>query len=154
MYYHLNPYILTSDQSTNIELDYINIGLESISDVTIQIEGNIVGVSVSNNFTDILEFLPNQIISGNPLTLHVSSSILNGTQIMLPITFSTELGYEQLDYLVNMFGSDHIVMGTDYPYDMAEDDPVGHVLGSKKLSETDIKKITGGNASRLLNIDD
>ena len=45
-------------------------------------------------------------------------------------------------------------MGTDYPYDMAEDDPVGHVLGSKTLSETDIKKITGGNASKLLKIDD
>ena len=25
-----------------------------------------------------------------------------------------------------MWGADHIVMGTDYPYDMAEPDPVGH----------------------------
>ena len=62
--------------------------------------------------------------------------------------------YEQLEYLVKLFGSDHIVMGTDYPYDMAEDDPVGHVLGSKTLSENDIKNITGGNASRLLKLDD
>ena len=61
--------------------------------------------------------------------------------------------YEQLKYLVNVFGSDKIIMVTDYPYDMAEDDPVGHVLGSKTLSETDIKKITGGNASKLLKID-
>ena len=62
--------------------------------------------------------------------------------------------YDQLEYLVKLFGSDHIVMGTDYPYDMAEDDPVGHVLGSKTLSENDIKNITGGNASRLLKLDD
>ena len=60
--------------------------------------------------------------------------------------------YEQLDYLVSMFGSDHIVMGTDYPYDMAEDDPIGHVLGSTSLSEQDIKNITGENASKLLNL--
>ena len=45
-------------------------------------------------------------------------------------------------------------MGTDYPYDMAEDDPVGHVLGSTSLTEIDIKKITGENASKLLKIDD
>ena len=60
--------------------------------------------------------------------------------------------YEQLDYLVSMFGSDHIVMGTDYPYDMAEDDPIGHVLGSTSLSEQDIKNITGENASKLLKL--
>ena len=51
-----------------------------------------------------------------------------------------------------MFGSDHVVMGTDYPYDMAEDDPIGHVLGSTSLSEQDIKNITGENASKLLKL--
>ena len=33
------------------------------------------------------------------------------------------------------------MMGTDYPYDMAEDDPIGHVLGSTSLSEQDIKTL-------------
>ena len=32
----------------------------------------------------------------------------------------------QLRYLIETWGADHIVMGTDYPYDMAETDPVGH----------------------------
>jgi aminocarboxymuconate-semialdehyde decarboxylase len=44
-------------------------------------------------------------------------------------------------------------MGTDYPYDMAEDDPVGHVLGTPNLSLDDIKKITGENAARLLGLE-
>ena len=48
-------------------------------------------MSVSNNFTDILEFLPNQIISGNPLTLHVSSSILNGLDVSAYHDFSEDV---------------------------------------------------------------
>ena len=35
----------------------------------------------------------------------------------------------QLEYLVKVFGADHILMGTDYPFDMADYDPVGHVVG-------------------------
>ena len=34
----------------------------------------------------------------------------------------------QLEYLVKVFGADHILMGTDYPFDMADYDPVGHVV--------------------------
>ena len=60
--------------------------------------------------------------------------------------------YEQLKYLVDVFGADQIIMGTDYPYDMAEDDPVGHVLGTPGLNQDDIKKITGINAAKLLDI--
>jgi aminocarboxymuconate-semialdehyde decarboxylase len=60
--------------------------------------------------------------------------------------------YEQLDYLVKIYGSDKIVMGTDYPYDMAEDDPIGHVTGTTSLTEEDIAKIVGGNAEKLLGL--
>ena len=35
----------------------------------------------------------------------------------------------QLAELVRVFGADHVVMGTDYPYDMAEFDPLGHIAG-------------------------
>ena len=58
----------------------------------------------------------------------------------------------QLEYLVKVFGADHIVMGTDYPYDMAETDPVGHVNGAD-LSEAQKAAIIGGNAAKLLNLD-
>ena len=58
----------------------------------------------------------------------------------------------QLDYLVRVFGPDHIVMGTDYPYDMGEYDPIGHVVGTEALDEVGVAAIAGGNAKRLLNL--
>ena len=33
----------------------------------------------------------------------------------------------QLAALVGVFGPDHVLLGTDYPYDMAEYDPLGHI---------------------------
>src|ERR1043166_2814135 len=38
----------------------------------------------------------------------------------------------QLKYLIEVFGADHVLMGTDYPSDMADSDPVVH-LGSAAL---------------------
>jgi aminocarboxymuconate-semialdehyde decarboxylase len=57
----------------------------------------------------------------------------------------------QLRYLVERYGFDHILLGTDYPYDMAEPDPVGLVrkLGLEQDHEA---AILGGNAARLLNL--
>ena len=57
----------------------------------------------------------------------------------------------QLEYLVKVFGADHIVMGTDYPYDMAEVDPLGHVNGAD-LSDAQKAAIIGGNAAQLLKL--
>jgi aminocarboxymuconate-semialdehyde decarboxylase len=60
--------------------------------------------------------------------------------------------YHQLAYLISLFGPDRILMGTDYPYDMAEYNPVGHVAGVPGISDRVIAKVTGGNSARLLNI--
>ena len=57
----------------------------------------------------------------------------------------------QLRYLIDQFGADHIMMGTDYPYDMAESDPVGH-LASAHLDEPTFAAIAGGNARTLFGI--
>ena len=43
----------------------------------------------------------------------------------------------QLAELVRVFGADHVVMGTDYPYDMADFDPVGLVASSARLRRRD-----------------
>ena len=59
----------------------------------------------------------------------------------------------QLRYLVDTWGADHIVMGTDYPYDMAEPDPVGFVDGTSGLSEDQKSTVMGGNAAKLLKIE-
>ncbi len=59
----------------------------------------------------------------------------------------------QLEYLVKTWGADKIVMGTDYPYDMAEPDPVAHVNSVGSLSDEQRALIMGRNAARLLGID-
>ena len=58
----------------------------------------------------------------------------------------------QLRYLVDTWGADRIVMGTDYPYDMAETDPVGFVDGTAGLSNDQKATVMGGNAAKLLKI--
>jgi aminocarboxymuconate-semialdehyde decarboxylase len=59
---------------------------------------------------------------------------------------------EQLRHLVRLWGADHIVVGTDYPYDMGWYDPRGFVGGATFLSKNDRAKIMGLNAARLLGI--
>ncbi len=54
-----------------------------------------------------------------------------------------------LEYLVKTAGSDHVLMGTDYPYDMGDEDPVGFVR-SLSIPEADKEKILDGNIRRLL----
>jgi aminocarboxymuconate-semialdehyde decarboxylase len=55
----------------------------------------------------------------------------------------------QLEELVRVFGAEHVLMGTDYPFDMADYDPIGHVAGTT-LDASAMAAICGGNASRLL----
>ena len=59
---------------------------------------------------------------------------------------------EQLRHLVNLWGADHVVVGTDYPYDMGWYDPRGFVDGCRFLGEADRAKIEGLNAAKLLKI--
>ena len=58
----------------------------------------------------------------------------------------------QLEYLVRTYGADHIVMGTDYPYDMADYDPVQHILSVGSFDDEIRAKIAGGTAKALLNL--
>jgi len=56
----------------------------------------------------------------------------------------------QLAALVEVFGLDHVLLGTDYPYDMAEYDPIGHIAAVKDLDAAAIAALAGGNAMKLL----
>jgi aminocarboxymuconate-semialdehyde decarboxylase len=58
----------------------------------------------------------------------------------------------QLEALVHTFGADHVVMGTDYPFDMIEYDPIGHVGAVSGFDASTIAAIAGGNAKRLLKL--
>jgi aminocarboxymuconate-semialdehyde decarboxylase len=57
-----------------------------------------------------------------------------------------------LEHLVERFGADHVLLGTDYPYDMGMEHPVDFIGGSKKISSADKNRIMGGNAAKLLKI--
>jgi aminocarboxymuconate-semialdehyde decarboxylase len=43
-------------------------------------------------------------------------------------------------------------MGTDYPFDMAEYDPIGHLAAVESLDPAAVAAIAGGNARKLLGI--
>jgi aminocarboxymuconate-semialdehyde decarboxylase len=61
--------------------------------------------------------------------------------------------HHQLHYLVEEYGADHILMGTDYPADMGETDPIGFVEGANRLDDAARRAILGENAARLLGIE-
>ncbi len=56
----------------------------------------------------------------------------------------------QLEALVKTYGADRIVLGTDYPFDMLEYDPIGHVASVDSFDDKTRAAICGGNAKRLL----
>jgi aminocarboxymuconate-semialdehyde decarboxylase len=58
----------------------------------------------------------------------------------------------QLGYLIDVFGADRILMGTDYPFDMGEYDPIGHIAGVRDMDDTTMRMLASENAIRLLNI--
>jgi aminocarboxymuconate-semialdehyde decarboxylase len=60
---------------------------------------------------------------------------------------------DQLEYLIEKYGSDHVAIGTDYAADMGEYNPVEHVYQLEGLSEADREKICGLNALNLMNLD-
>lgn len=64
------------------------------------------------------------------------------------ITFDAAM----LGHLIGRWGPDHVLLGTDYPFDMGEDDPVGLIGSVPRLGTAEKEKIMGGNAARLLKI--
>ena len=58
----------------------------------------------------------------------------------------------QLAALIETFGPDRVLVGTDYPFDMAEADPLAHLASVPGLPDSTIAAIAGGNAKRLLGI--
>ena len=59
---------------------------------------------------------------------------------------------DQLEALVKLFGVEKILLGTDYPYDMGEYDPIGHINSVASFTEADRAAIAGGNAKKLFGL--
>ncbi len=55
-----------------------------------------------------------------------------------------------LRHLIDNVGAGQVVLGTDYPFDMGLDDPVGLLEQVPGLTPVERVAITGGNAKRLL----
>ena len=51
----------------------------------------------------------------------------------------------QLEALVKTFGADHVIMGTDYPFDMLEYDPIGHINSVDSFDDK-TAALAGGSA--------
>lgn len=58
-----------------------------------------------------------------------------------------------LEYLAANFGADHVLLGSDYPYDMGDPEPV-ETLRAANIGAVQKEQIAGANACRLLGIGD
>jgi aminocarboxymuconate-semialdehyde decarboxylase len=75
------------------------------------------------------------------------------TSYMKKLYFDTLVwDHRALRHLVDIWGADHIVAGTDYPFDMGYYDPVGFVNGAKFLQRAEKDAILGGTAAKLLGL--
>ncbi|HMH17404.1 MAG TPA: amidohydrolase family protein [Burkholderiales bacterium] len=59
---------------------------------------------------------------------------------------------EILRNLIDKFGAAQVLLGTDYPFDMGEDDPVGLINSVPRLKPDEKQMIMGRTAARLLKI--
>ncbi len=59
---------------------------------------------------------------------------------------------DQVAHLIKVMGPSHVVLGTDYPFDMGQENPVDLIEAVPGLSGADRDLIKGGNAIELLRL--
>jgi aminocarboxymuconate-semialdehyde decarboxylase len=76
-----------------------------------------------------------------------------------PSAYLRDLYYDSLVYspenlrnLIDQVGADRIVLGTDYPFPIASQDPVGDALAVTGLPDAELEAILGGTALKLLGV--
>ena len=76
-----------------------------------------------------------------------------------PSTYLKKMYFDTISFdprmlrqMVDQYGPGHVLLGTDYPYDMGEDDPVGLIGSVPRLKRAERDMIEGGNAARLLKV--
>jgi aminocarboxymuconate-semialdehyde decarboxylase len=58
---------------------------------------------------------------------------------------------EAVALLVGRYGADHVMLGTDYPFDMGETDPVS-LIADASLDAEQFELVLGGNLARLFGV--
>jgi aminocarboxymuconate-semialdehyde decarboxylase len=81
-----------------------------------------------------------------------------GATIGVPSTYLTDIYCDSLThdaatlrYLVERVGAGHVLLGSDFPFDMGEPDPVGKVKAAI-ADEAVVRQILGETAARLLGV--
>jgi aminocarboxymuconate-semialdehyde decarboxylase len=69
-----------------------------------------------------------------------------------PLHDTVSFDAQMLRHMIDQYGPGHVLLGTDYPYDMGEEDPVGLIGDIPGLKRAERGMIEGGNAARLLKI--
>ena len=76
------------------------------------------------------------------------------TTYLKQVYFDTMVfGTDQLEFLIDKYGAEHVLLGTDYAADMGETNPVGMVEAVDGISPEDRDAVCGLNAARLLRIE-
>jgi aminocarboxymuconate-semialdehyde decarboxylase len=57
-----------------------------------------------------------------------------------------------LRHLIEIVGVDRVMLGTDFPFDMGETDPIGLIAATEGLTEAGRAAISGGNAAKLFGL--
>ncbi|WNZ07375.1 amidohydrolase family protein [Streptomyces sp. 11x1] len=77
----------------------------------------------------------------------------------LPSSYLRRLYFDSLVHdphvlreLIRVVGADRVLLGSDFPFDMGTEDPVG-ALRAARLSDPDFHAVRGGNAAELLRKD-
>ena len=100
--------------------------------------GSFLPAKTFPQFADVREMIPDHPPSYYLGRLHFDSMLYEPRELAI---------------LIDRRGPDRVLLGTDYPYDMGEDDPVGLICSVEGLSDAELSLILGGNAARLLNLE-
>jgi aminocarboxymuconate-semialdehyde decarboxylase len=79
----------------------------------------------------------------------------NPTSALRQLYFDTIVHSQlALKFLIDMAGTKHVVLGSDYPFDMGLENPVGDILDLTDLVDSERDAILGNTAQRLLGLQD